>query len=64
MQMMQICDKGWNIVNDNSKASFDAGNKITYNTGVLKQSLLSQRCLYFSKRWYYCHSNWYDTNSI
>ena len=39
MQLMQICDKGWNIVNDNSKASFDAGNEIIFNTGVLKHNL-------------------------
>ena len=25
----------WNIVNDNSKASFERGNEITYNTEVL-----------------------------
>ena len=29
----------WNIVNDNSKANYDAGNEITYNTGVLKSNL-------------------------
>ena len=46
--MMQICDKGWNIVNDNSKASFDAGNKITYNTGVLKHNLCYHRDAYIT----------------
>ena len=25
----------WNIVNDNSKANFERGNEITYNTEVL-----------------------------
>ena len=29
----------WNIVNDNSKANYDVGNKITYNTKVLKSNL-------------------------
>ena len=27
--------KKWNIVNDNSKANFERGNEITYNTEVL-----------------------------
>ena len=30
----------WNIVNDNSKTSYDAENEITYNTEVLKSKLL------------------------
>ena len=29
----------WNIVNDNSKANYNAGNEIIYNTGVLKSNL-------------------------
>ena len=29
----------WNIVNDNSKANYEEGNEITYNTGVLKSNL-------------------------
>ena len=29
----------WNIVNDNSKANYNAGNEITYNTEVLKSNL-------------------------
>ena len=29
----------WNIVHDNSKANYDAGNEITYNTRVLKSNL-------------------------
>ena len=29
----------WNIVNNNSKANYDAGNKIAYNTEVLKSNL-------------------------
>ena len=29
----------WNIVNNNSKANYAAGNEISYNTEVLKYSL-------------------------
>ena len=29
----------WNIVNDNSKSSYDVGNKIIYTTEVLKSNL-------------------------
>ena len=29
----------WNIVNDNSKANYDARNEITYNTEFLKSNL-------------------------
>ena len=29
----------WNIVNDNSKANYNAGNEIIYNTEVLKSNL-------------------------
>ena len=29
----------WNIVNDNSKSNYGAGNEITYNTEVLKSNL-------------------------
>ena len=29
----------WNIVNDNSKSNYDAGNEIIYNTEVLKSNL-------------------------
>ena len=32
----------WNIVNDNSKAHYNAANEITYNTGILKSNL----CVY------------------
>ena len=32
----------WNIVNDNSNANYDAGNKISYNTKVLKSNLCDQ----------------------
>ena len=28
----------WNIVNDKSKANYDVGNEIIYNTEVLKSS--------------------------
>ena len=36
----------WNIANDNSKANYEKGNEITYNTEVLKPNL----CKHFSKR--------------
>ena len=29
----------WNIINDNSKSNYDATNKITYNTEILKSNL-------------------------
>ena len=29
----------WNIVNDNSKANYKQGNKITYNTEILKSNI-------------------------
>ena len=29
----------WNIVNDNSKPSYDVGNKIIYNTEILKSNI-------------------------
>ena len=29
----------WNIVNDNSKANYDVGSEILYNTEVLKSNL-------------------------
>ena len=29
----------WNTVNDNSKANYNIGNEITYNTKVLKSKL-------------------------
>ena len=31
--------KKWNIVNDNSKANYEEGNEITYNTEVLKSNI-------------------------
>ena len=36
----------WNIVNDNSKTSYDAANQITYNTEVLKSSLWDYKDAY------------------
>ena len=36
----------WNIANDNSKANYEEGNEITYNTEVLKPNL----CKLFRKR--------------
>ena len=36
----------WNIVNDNSKANYEEGIEITYNTELLKPNL----CKLFSKR--------------
>ena len=54
----------WNIVNDNSKANYDAGNKITYNTEVLKSNLCDYNDAHiFSKKWYNCHSSC-DTSRI
>ena len=38
----------WNIVNDNSKKNYDAANKITYNTEVLKCSLCYYNDAYIS----------------
>ena len=29
----------WNMVNDNSKANYEEGNEISYNTKVLKSTL-------------------------
>ena len=29
----------WNIINENSKANYEEGNEITYNTEVLKYNL-------------------------
>ena len=40
----------WNIVNDNSKANYDAGNKITYNTEVLKSNLCDYNDAYILVR--------------
>ena len=55
----------WNIANYNSKVNCEEGNEITYNTEVLKSNLLwLQRCLHFSKRWYYCHSISLNTSTV
>ena len=40
----------WNIVNDNSKASYEEGNKITYNTEVLKSNLCDYNDAYILVR--------------
>ena len=37
----------WNIVNDNSYANYNAGNKIIYNTEVLKSNLCDSNSAYF-----------------
>ena len=42
----------WNIVNDNSKTSYDAANEIIYNTEVLKSSLCDYNDAYISIRGY------------
>ena len=40
----------WNILNDNSKANYDAGNEITYNTELLKSSLCDYNNAYILVR--------------
>ena len=40
----------WNIFNDNSKANYDAGNEITYNTEVLKYNLCDYNDAYILVR--------------
>ena len=40
----------WNIVNDNSKANYDAGNEITYNTEDLKSNLCDYKDAYILVR--------------
>ena len=40
----------WNIVNDNLKASYEEGNKITYNTEVLKSNLCDYNDAYILVR--------------
>ena len=40
----------WNILNDNSKANYNAANKITYNTEVLKTSLCDYKDAYILVR--------------
>ena len=40
----------WNIVNDNSKASYDAGNEIIYNTEALKSNLCDYNDAYILLR--------------
>ena len=42
----------WNIVNDNSKTSYDVANEITYNTEVLKSSLWDYKGAYILVRSY------------
>ena len=49
--------KRWNIVNDNSKVNYAAGNEINYNTEILKSSLCDYDAyitmITMLKRWYY-----------
>ena len=40
----------WNIVNDQSNANYDAGNKIIYDTEVLKSNLCDFNDLYILVR--------------
>ena len=40
----------WNIVNDNSKSNYGAGNEITYNTEVLKSNLCGYNSAYILVR--------------
>ena len=36
---MKQATRKWNMVNDQSSASYDAGNEIIYNTEVLQSNL-------------------------
>ena len=38
----------WSNVSDNSKANYDVGNEITYNTEVLKSNLCDYNDAYIS----------------
>ena len=40
----------WNIANDNSKVNYRVGNKITYNTEVLKSNLCNYNDAYILVR--------------
>ena len=40
----------WNIVNDNSKVKYDAGNEINYDTEVLKSNLCDYNDTYILVR--------------
>ena len=40
----------WNIVNDNSKANYNVGNEIIYNTEVLKSNLCDYNDVYILVR--------------
>ena len=42
--------KKWNIVNDNSKANYDATIEITYNTEILKSNLCDYNDAYILVR--------------
>ena len=35
----QFVTRKWNFINDNSKSNYDATNKITYYTEILKSNL-------------------------
>ena len=54
----------WNIVNDNSKANYEAGNKITYNTEVLKSNLCDYNDAYILLTFYLTYGNvaWCSTS--
>ena len=54
----------WNIVNDNPKWNYAAGNEITYNKGVLKSNLCDYNDAYILVRgWSYCHKSSWNTSS-
>ena len=46
----KIVRRKWNIVNDNSKANYNVGNEIIYNTEVLKSNLCDYNNAYILVR--------------
>ena len=47
----QFVTRKWNFINDNSKSNYDATNKITYYTEILKSNLCDYNDTYiFSKK--------------
>ena len=43
--------KKWNIVNDQSKSNYGAGNEITHNTEVLKSNPCDYKDAYVFSNW-------------
>ena len=46
----KLVTKNWNIANDNSKANYEEGNSVTYNTEVLKSNLCDCKDAYILVR--------------